>query len=118
MSRLKGSEHENTALQYLLSKGLQLVERNYQTRRGEIDLVLLDRQTLVFVEVRYRKSDLYGGAAESVTLGKQQRVILAAEQFLQQNKQHRNRSCRFDVIAIGGIDGQKIDWINHAFQIT
>ena len=79
--------------------------------RGEIDLVMRDKQATVFVEVRYRRSDCFGSALESVDARKQRRLITAAQHFLLTHKS--NACCRFDVVGIGG-DGE-INWIRNAF---
>lgn len=109
--RDKGADKERLAQTYLEAQGLRLVTSNYRCRRGEIDLVMRDGQTLVFVEVRYRASERFGGAAASVGLAKQRRLQAAAGHFLQG---HGNAlPCRFDVLAIGA--GDRIDWIRDAF---
>lgn len=113
---LAGEAAEKQANRYLQDKGLRLVDRNVRTPHGEIDLVMLDHDTMVFVEVRYRKSGRYGLAEETVTRGKQQKLIRSAQWFLQQNNEHSGRSCRFDLVAITG-DNQAGDpnWITNAF---
>ncbi len=115
MSRQSGKEHEQQAADYLRQQGLKLLTQNFHAYRGELDLVMLDRKTLVFVEVRFRKNSAYGSAAETVTYKKQQRLVMAAQHYLQTNRQHCHLPCRFDVIAI---NSTKIDWIKNAFLIT
>ena len=116
-TRQQGSNWESAAERFLRRRGLQTVQRNYHGRFGEIDLVMLDGNTLVFVEVRYRASDRYGGGAASVTPVKQRRIILAARRFLQREKQHASRPCRFDVVAIGRENGRNtMKWIRQAFD--
>ena len=116
-SRFAGQRAEEQALRYLEDRGLQPVERNYASRRGEIDLVMRDRDTLVFVEVRLRHDNRFGSAAESVTGPKQQRITRAASHFLCSRKQWRNHPCRFDVLAISGRgETPQIDWIRDAFR--
>ena len=98
-------------------KGLKTLSRNYNGRLGEIDLVMLDGGTVVFTEVRYRARGTHGGGAASVTAVKQRRIAQAARRFLQQERQHARRPCRFDVIAIGGgRDGPLLNWIKGAFE--
>ena len=97
-SRPSGAEAEDLACAWLQARGLRLRERNYRSRRGEIDLIMQDGDQLVFVEVRYRNSSRYGSAAESVTAAKQTRLISAASQYLQ--GQRHTQACRFDVLAI------------------
>lgn len=109
-----GREAEDLALAFLNSRGLRLIERNYATRQGEIDLVMEDRGTLAFVEVRHRNSARFGGAIESVDRRKQGRLIKAAEAYLQAHPLQANRPCRFDIIGMGPDQG-KIEWIQDAF---
>ena len=117
MSRQHGNAIEQQALDYLSRQGLKLVTRNFTTRMGEIDLVMQDGKTLVFVEVRYRKSPVFGNSAESVTWRKQKKLTLTAEFFLQRNSQMQNYPCRFDVIACSpGKNTADINWIKNAFQ--
>ena len=108
----RGNLNEKHALDYLLSRGLTLVTTNYHSRYGEIDLIMLEKKVLVFVEVRYRRSNQFGGAAMSVTPAKQRKISLTALQFLQRNKKTQHQ-CRFDVIAIGA---SKTEWIKSAFE--
>ncbi len=107
-----GEEKERQARRYLESQGLRLETRNYRCRAGEIDLIMRDGDCLVFVEVRYRKNARYGSPAETVTRGKQRRVIHAAQHYLQR---HPTRlDCRFDVLAMTGSDD--VEWLRSAFQ--
>jgi putative endonuclease len=108
-----GGEKEQLACRYLESQGLRLVARNHRCRHGEIDLVMRDADTLVFVEVRYRRSQRFGSAAESVDAHKQRRLAAAAGHYLQGHP--CPLPCRFDVLAIGAADG--IDWIRNAFGV-
>lgn len=111
-----GSQAEIDALGYLQSKGLVLVKRNYRCRRGEIDLVMNDGETIVFVEVRYRNSARYGSALESVDSYKQSRLIACASHYLAMNDS--NKPARFDVIAITPEQGTVgIQWVQDAFQV-
>ena len=111
-----GANAEESARIYLEQQGLRLVERNYRCRQGEIDLIMQDGETLVFTEVRYRKSSGFGSPAESVTPAKQQRIIATAAHYLQSNNASRMPPCRFDMLAIVGQGQQQIDWIKDAFQ--
>ncbi len=108
----RGELAEQRALDYLLERGLRLVARNYRCKNGELDLIMKEAQTLVVVEVRFRASDQFGSALESITSRKQSRIITATQHYLANNK--TNSAIRFDVIAIGG--DQKIDWIRNAFH--
>lgn len=116
-TRQQGRDWEIAAEAFLNGRGLKTVEKNYHGRFGEIDLVMLDGPTLVFVEVRYRADDRYGGGAASVTPVKQRRIILAAKRFLQGRRRHAARPCRFDVVAIGNQNGRPVmNWIRSAFD--
>ena len=110
-----GSEAEDSALAYLKNAGLKLIHRNYRCRAGEIDLVMLDGNTLVLVEVRYRSSADYGGAAASVTYRKQRRIITAARHLLAVRADLRRYPARFDVIAISSFGRYDVQWIKGAF---
>lgn len=112
-----GAAAENAALQFLLRQGLKPVARNYRCRGGEIDLVMLDGKTLALVEVRYRASQEFGGAAASVTWIKQKRIILAARHLLKMRPDLRALPARFDVVAVTGADWRepRIQWIKAAF---
>lgn len=114
--RKTGDDAETRAQRYLEEQGLRTLERNYLCRAGEIDIIMQQRDTLVFVEVRYRKHARFGSAAESVTLAKQKKIIRAANHWLSRHKRHNN-PCRFDVLAITG-EGEtpRIEWITDAFQ--
>ncbi len=112
-----GNAAEEFALRHLRTNGLKLVTRNYRCRAGEIDLVMLDGATLVLIEVRYRSSSEFGGAAASVTPHKQKRLILAAKHLLVTRTELRRYAARFDVIAIGGTSNGNIEWIKNAFTL-
>lgn len=109
--QLIGEAAEDGALHFLQQQGLALVERNFRCKGGEIDLIMQERNMLVFVEVRKRADTRHGGAAASVTARKQARLIIAAQIFLQRYKMPP--PCRFDVIAI---DGEAINWLKNAID--
>lgn len=111
----RGNEAEKLACGYLEQKGLHTLERNYRCKMGEIDIIMQDQDTLVFVEVRYRKQNAFGSAAESVTPSKQKKLIRAAYHYLGFHQRH-NSLCRFDVLAITGTANEQIEWIPNAFQ--
>jgi putative endonuclease len=111
-----GLEAEDAALRYLVGQGLKLVSRNYRCRTGEIDLIMVDRTALVLVEVRYRSSARFGGAAASVTKHKQKRIINAARFLLVTRRELRRFPVRFDVIAIDSL-ADKVEWIRDAFAL-
>lgn len=103
-------------MRFLRRRGLRLIERNYSCREGEIDLIMADGDTLVFVEVRMRTRDDYGGAAASVTPSKQAKMARTALRFMQQHDSGTDRPARFDVVALDG--GTDIDWLRSAFECT
>lgn len=115
-----GVAAENAALQFLTERGLRLLTRNYRCRGGEIDLVMMDGKTLVLVEVRYRSSFEYGGAAASVTWHKQKRLIIAARHLLTTRRQLCRFAARFDVVAMTSVNPRQpqIQWIKAAFAVT
>lgn len=101
----------------LVRRGLTLLARNYRCRRGEIDLVMRDADTLVFVEVRRRSSRAFGGALDSVDARKRARLVAAAEHFLMTRRIGDDRPCRFDVVAIDGRPPHTaIEWLRDAFE--
>jgi putative endonuclease len=113
-----GRAAEDAALRYLERRGLTLIVRNYRCSGGEIDLVMLDGATLVLVEVRYRASARFGGAAASITWRKQQRIARAAQHLLLVRPQLRARRARFDVVAIAAAGGApQVNWITNAFTL-
>ena len=93
-----GDQYEHAAAALLENAGLRLVQRNYRCKAGEIDIVALDGATLVFVEVRARRTGRFGGAAATVDARKQRRLCVAARHFLQQRRAGASHPCRFDVI--------------------
>jgi len=114
-----GDDAESLALAWLQARGLVLVQRNYRVARGprarggEIDLILRDRDgTLVFAEVRARRSAAQGGAAASVGGAKQQALVFAAQHYLM--RFDALPPCRFDVVAI---DGDRVEWLQGAFGL-
>lgn len=112
-----GKRAEQTACNYLREKGLTLLESNYFCPRGEIDLIMRDVDTTVFVEVRYRRSNRYGSGAESVDRHKQGKLLATAAHYLQRHPRAARGVCRFDVVAISSDnEQQKLDWISDAFQ--
>jgi putative endonuclease len=118
MRAFTGRTGEALAQRYLEARGLRLLERNYRVARGrsrqggEIDLILLDTDgTLVFVEVRVRRSEIGGGAAASVDGPKRGRLVYAAQTYLSQLS--RVPPCRFDVVAV---DGERVQWLKAAFD--
>jgi len=115
----QGEDAEAACCAYLKSQGLKLVNSNFSCRHGEIDLIMLDKNMLVFVEVRFRKNNHFGGGLESITAAKQLKLRKTAELFLQQNTRYEN--ARFDVVSMSKnnqtSDKQQynFDWISNAF---
>lgn len=107
-----GSQAERQAEQHLNQHGLRTLEKNYRCKVGEIDLIMSNQNSLVFIEVRFRKNAHFGSAAESVDHKKQMRIRKSAEHYLLKNKKHNNLAKRFDVVAITGKDFQ---WLQGAF---
>lgn len=108
-----GREKEQFAAEYLRQNGCEIVERNYQIAGGEIDIIAWDGTYLLFVEVKYRSSDVAGYAAEAVGYRKQRRIYRTAEHYMRKNHILPDFPCRFDVIAIEP-DGE-VHWIQNAF---
>ncbi|MGH8112163.1 MAG: YraN family protein [Rhodanobacteraceae bacterium] len=114
-----GARFEQLALAHLERAGLKLVARNFRTRFGELDLILRDGPTLVFAEVRYRHDARFGGGAASVGPGKREKLVRAAEGFLQAHPRLASLPCRFDVIAFdGNASAPACDWRRAAFDAS
>ncbi len=115
-TRVRGQQLEQIACDYLVSQGLTCLERNYHCRTGEVDLIMRQDETLVFVEVRYRKQNAYGSGATTVTRAKQRKLMSAARFYLHcKNLTHRVHS-RFDVVSLASDPAKPdIDWIKSAF---
>lgn len=109
--KIKGLFWERVAAFYLLLKGYKILGFNYRTRFGEIDIICRDGETIVFVEVKYRKSERFGSAEEFVTEKKIERIIKTARQFISEKR--LEGTFRFDVVAINGF---KIKHIKNAFE--
>lgn len=111
-----GRKAEQLARQLLEAQQLKFIDSNYHCRFGEIDLIMLDKNnTLVFVEVRYRKNQQFGGAIESITHSKQNKLRLTASHYLQ--KKNSNKNARFDVVLLSSLsDNTQINWIKSAFE--
>ena len=113
-----GEAAEDAASAFLVADGLKLLARNARYPFGEIDLVMLDAATLVFVEVRFRRSTSFGGAAVSVDAAKRRKIARASQAWLSSHRQFANASCRFDVVAVTprGAD-LHCEWIRSAFTL-
>jgi len=118
----RGKQAETAARDALLKVGLREVARNVNYRGGELDLVMLDGSgrdgiTLVFVEVRYRQSQAFGGGAGSVDIGKRRKLVHAAQLFLAEHREYAHAACRFDVVdAEGDPQAPRITWLRDAFR--
>ena len=109
-----GDAWELQARHWLERKGMRFLAANVRERSGEIDLIMQDKSTTVFVEVRYRKSSLFGGAAASVTASKQRKLLHAARLWLaRHNGSFDTVDCRFDVVAF---TENEVEWIQNAFN--
>ncbi len=114
--QVSGFEAETAALEHLQQAGLQLLARNVGYSVGELDLILRDADTLVFVEVRQRKSEAFGGAAASLDRRKQRKCALAAQCWLKQNPAYARWPCRFDAVLFSGVAPHwQMQWLKNAF---
>lgn len=116
-TRTIGQETETQACQYLEKQGMKLLERNFYGPNGELDLIMSDRTSLVFIEVRYRKNNNFGSAAETINKAKQKKLYMTALYYLQTKPGYADKPARFDVVSISGANKeQNINWIKNAFQ--
>ncbi len=114
--RQTGKNYEELAIKYLQDKGYFIIEKNFQVRQGEIDIIARDKNTIVFIEVKYRASSSNGHPLEAVTYGKQKKICKSALFYMNKNKiSPDNTSIRFDVI---GILGNEISHIENAFDFV
>lgn len=120
--RARGNLAEVAARDALVKAGLREIARNVNYRGGELDLVMLDTSgrdgnTLVFVEVRYRQSQAFGGGVASVDITKRRKVVHAAQLFLGEHREYAHASCRFDVVeAHGDPQAPQVNWLRDAFR--
>jgi putative endonuclease len=112
-----GKITEQLAADFLAKQGLLLQASNFHNRGGELDLVMTEADTWVFVEVKYRRSNSFGGAISAISSQKQQKIRQCAAYYLQQaGLNEYNTSCRFDVIALqGDITNPEVTWLKNAF---
>ena len=103
-----GAQAEQSTAQYLQKQGLKLIVQNYRSRFGEIDLIMHDGTTLVFIEVRLRRNADFGGAAASNDARKQQRIVSTAQQYLA-GLAH-TPACRFDAVLMDDVKGKNLQW--------
>ena len=117
-NKRKGLHYENQAKSYLVRHGLALLEQNYHCRFGEIDLIMLQQEVLCFIEVKYRNSIAYGGAASAISTQKQKKIVKTALFFIAQNDKLKQHSMRFDALLMqqqADNESPDIDWIQNAF---
>ena len=119
-----GQAAELFARQYLQANKLKIVEVNYTTPRGELDIIAKEGHTLVFVEVRLRSCKGFGSAADSIHYQKQRSLIYAASHYLQNTNQYDKINCRFDALCLtpdtskpGKKNSYQVEWIRNAFGI-
>ena len=110
----QGAKAEQVASRYLQNHGLKLVAQNYRSRFGEIDLIMHDGATVVFVEVRLRRNSRFGGAASSIDARKQKRIVSTAQQFLA--GLGHVPPCRFDAVLLDDAHSDKVQWLKNAFD--
>lgn len=110
----RGAAAEALAARFLQERGLDVVARNYRCRGGEIDLIARDGATLVFVEVRLRSGNAFGGAAASITAGKRRRLAFAARHYLGRLK--AEPPCRFDAILLDALAPERIEWLRDVLE--
>lgn len=121
-----GHQIETLVCDYLRQRKLKLIARNYRCRLGEIDLIMQDQATLVFIEVRYRQHCNFGNSLESVHLIKQSKIIKTAEYYLLSQQLSEKMACRFDVVGvkplsenlsnISKLDSAQVEWVKNAFS--
>ncbi len=108
---------ERRALEFLENKNLRLLGRNYRSAHGEIDLIMQDKETIVFIEVRSRKNTTFLDPLESIDQRKIHKIIKTSERYIQNRHIKAQAQFRFDVITLTGEDNDmEIDWIKGAFE--
>ncbi|GHE81926.1 YraN family protein [Thalassotalea profundi] len=120
-SNTHGQLAEQIAKEHIQEEGLIFIEQNFHSRWGEIDLIMKDNEVFVFIEVKYRKNTVFGGAISAISTKKQQKIIKTAAIYLQQHGLNEyNTAYRFDVVAIEGninsIAKPQINWLKNAFN--
>ncbi len=117
ISYQRGRWAEQTALEYLLTKKLKLLDKNFRSPFGEIDLIMQDKDIILFIEVRYRSNNHFYTALESISKKKCERIISTSYQYLSKNRSASQLDCRFDVVTLSGPQKTPtIEWIKNAFQ--
>ena len=113
--RTTGTKREKQAAEYLTSQGMRILETNFRSRQGEVDLIGIHENCLVFVEVKYRKNTRSGLPEEAVSLPKQQKICLVSDYYRLQHPKEGTRQVRYDVVAFCG---DEIVWHKNAFPYT
>ena len=116
LTKLLGQAGEDRAARFLMTQGYRIIERNYRTRSGEIDLIALHDGAVVFIEVKTRTSDAFGAPELAVNPQKQQRMVKAALGYIKYKKLHQV-PCRFDVVAITAAAEKEVELIKNAFEM-
>lgn len=115
-----GQHYEALARDYLEQKGLTLLEQNYHSQFGEIDLIMFDQQILCFIEVKFRKSNAFGGAISAIPHAKQQKIIKTAQFYISSTPAIAQRAMRFDALILqleSSVSDLNIEWIQNAFYV-
>ncbi len=112
-----GKQAEEFAAKYLAKQNVKIITRNFHCRFGEIDLIGLDQEILLFVEVRYRKNESYLAAVETIDRHKCKKIVTTSKYYLNKQRNYQSYFCRYDVITLTGeLDRPVIEWIKNAFQ--
>lgn len=117
ITRHIGQQAEILAREYLKQQGVKIIENNYHSRWGEVDIIARQKNTLLFIEVRYRKDNRFGSGADTVSASKQQKIIRTAKHYLAANRESGKLDIRFDVISISStLNKPIINWYSAAFM--
>ena len=118
--RSKGFAYERQAEQFLAQQGYRLRDRNYYTRRGEVELIMTHKNSLIFIEVRYRKNNHFGSAEESITKSKQRKIVTSAKEYINRHKLW-HMYIQFDVVTLTHCQQQnslQLNWLKSAFTAS
>jgi putative endonuclease len=113
-----GKHYETLAKDYLRQQGLTLHEHNYHSRFGEIDLIMFDQEVLCFIEVKFRKSNAFGGAVSAIPYAKQRKIIKTAQCYISSSPAVAQNPMRFDALILqldSSLSDLNIEWIQNAF---
>ncbi len=119
-SKYTGDWAEQLACEHVKQQGWTIIQRNFHCRRGELDIIARKQHTLAFIEVKYRRSEAFGGPLASLTPSKRKRLLAAAQVYLQQQPSLSSHHGRFDLVAISGRPEQqlKLQWLTNIFSLT